>query len=230
MNCSLSTKPRNVCNPLPPSPPSLSVCLHPSLTYRLMHILAAPISYALAHTAEQVYTAIQRAIFVCSLQCFLHLCNSPLYKRAGGRRGHRVWYTRSGGALRCCLCSSARLDADQGRILADLWDLTLFRVLRCSRCVRSSAWRGSWKQQQQGMCLIKTTADLQYRNIIMRPTAANKTQFNCVYLLTGISICFHVCLPSGPRCAAWNRQPVGYCSCSQDFSSLLHQRIDFSAS
>lgn len=50
----------------------------------------------------------------------------------------------SGEALRFCLCVTARLDADQGRILANLRDLTqiLFRISLVFRDEFGSRSRG----------------------------------------------------------------------------------------
>ena len=130
---------------MPPSPPSLSVCLHPSLTYRLMHILlffqthsTAPLTYTVAHTLDQIYTEICRAIFVCSSRCFFACVIFPYIsglEAAGVITSDTV---HSGEALRFCLCVTARLDADQGRILANLYDLTqrLFGVLCYSLVLR----------------------------------------------------------------------------------------------
>ena len=84
---SFSQTTENVCGPLPPSPQSLSVCLHPSLTYRRMHILSfkhTPLLpshtvYCSSHAWSNIhgdslsYIRLLLAVLFC-------LCNLPLYK------------------------------------------------------------------------------------------------------------------------------------------------------
>lgn len=118
-------------SPLPPSSPSLPVCLHPCLTYRLMYGLS------FKHCSLLTYCSSTRLIkytqtFVelyssspCSAVFFL--CNPFLYKWTGGRRGRSISYTALRGSV--CLCVTPCLDADRGRLLENLWDLK-HKILR----------------------------------------------------------------------------------------------------
>lgn len=110
----------------------LHLCLPPpSVTYRLMHILSffqthstAPLTNTVAQALDQMHTEVHWAIFVCSLQGFFACVIFPYISglKAGGVIASDA--ARSGEALRFCLCVMARLDADQSRILANLWGLT----------------------------------------------------------------------------------------------------------
>ena len=139
INCSLSPKPQRMC--ADPCLLPLNLCLSASTplwhtdactSFRSNTLHCSPhIQYTVAHTLDQIYTEIHWAIFVFSLRCFFACVISPYISRleAGGVITSDTVHSRE--AVGFCLCVTARLDADQGRILANLWDLTrrLFRVL-----------------------------------------------------------------------------------------------------
>lgn len=127
INCSLSPKPQRMC--ATPCLLLLHRCL--SASTPLWHTDSCTSfflsntphcsPYCSLHAWSNIHKESTSYIPLLPAVFFFCLCNLSLYKWTVGRRGHCIWY--SAHRRRFCLCVTACLDNDQGRILVNLWDL-----------------------------------------------------------------------------------------------------------
>ena len=201
INCSFTPKPQAMCaapclHPLhrclsASTPPwHIDSCTSFFLSNTLgcsAHIHFSSHAWSNVHRDSQSYIRLLLAVFFA---CVIFPYISGL--EAGGVITSDT--VHSGEALRFCWCVTARLDDDQGRILANLRDLTqrLFGVL-CFSLV-FSVWVWKRKQGRSGwvwarMQRIKKKARLHDLYNTERSASANKTPFSCAELFSQASPC-----------------------------------------